>query len=159
LASFPEHLRPIAKPKTDQEYYNDLPGKIPPDLVNLKIEKSPKSDKKRERLSSNLIDLESPPIDHNYVNEKPVFDLESDFKVGSSKTFSDLPDTLSNEKWFHGIISRVFAESLLKNDGDFLVRESQNTRGQFVLTGMNFGQPKHLLLIDPEGKVHSCKIF
>lgn len=36
------------------------------------------------------------------------------------------------------------------------MRESQNTRSQFVLTGMNFSkQPKHLLLIDPQGKVRT----
>lgn len=62
---------------------------------------------------------------------------------------------LSTEKWFHGSISRIHSESLLKNDGDFLVRESQNTRGQFVLTGMKSGQPKHLLLIDPDGCVRT----
>ena len=59
------------------------------------------------------------------------------------------------EKWFHGSISRPFSESLLKNDGDFLVRESQNTRGQFVLTGMKTGLAKHLLLIDPDGCVRT----
>jgi SHC-transforming protein 1 len=172
-------LRPIPKPKNDQEYYNDLPGKVPPDLVNLKIEKSPKGERKRERLSSNLIDLDTPPIDHNYVNEKSVFEACGDFDDSSSEfemrhprclsldffklstnfispsLFPDSHDSLNNEKWFHGIISRVYAESLLKNDGDFLVRESQNTRGQFVLTGMNFSQPKHLLLIDPEGRVRT----
>jgi SHC-transforming protein 1 len=62
---------------------------------------------------------------------------------------------LISEKWFHGLISRTSAESLLKNDGDFLVRESQNTRGQFVLTGMKSGQPKHLLLVDPDGCVRT----
>lgn len=62
---------------------------------------------------------------------------------------------LLSEKWFHGSVSRVFSESLLKNDGDFLVRESQNTKGQFVLTGMKSGQPKHLLLIDPDGFVRT----
>lgn len=62
---------------------------------------------------------------------------------------------LLTEKWFHGSISRPLSESLLKSDGDFLVRESQNTRGQYVLTGMKSGQAKHLLLIDPEGCVRT----
>ena len=38
-------------------------------------------------------------------------------------------------------------------DGDFLVRESQGLPGQFVLTGMQGGVRKHLLLVDPEGVV------
>lgn len=42
---------------------------------------------------------------------------------------------------------------LFFKDGDFLVRESQGSPGQYVLTGMNNGTPKHLLLIDPEGVV------
>lgn len=66
-----------------------------------------------------------------------------------------ISQSLSSEKWFHGKITRIFSESLLKNDGDFLVRESQNTHGQFVLTGLKGGQPKHLLLIDPQGCVRT----
>jgi len=42
---------------------------------------------------------------------------------------------------------------LFYKDGDFLVRESQGSPGQYVLTGMNNNTPKHLLLIDPEGVV------
>nr|CAD7440850.1 unnamed protein product [Timema bartmani] len=38
-------------------------------------------------------------------------------------------------------------------DGDFLVRESQGSPGQYVLTGMQSGIKKHLLLVDPEGVV------
>ena len=60
---------------------------------------------------------------------------------------------LNTETWFHGAISRPTAELLLKNDGDFLVRESQGKPGQYVLTGLQKTVPKHLLLIDPEGVV------
>jgi hypothetical protein len=38
-------------------------------------------------------------------------------------------------------------------DGDFLVRESQASPGQYVLTGMQSNSKKHLLLVDPEGIV------
>ena len=82
---------------------------------------------------------------------------------------------LTLEIWFHGPISRKEAEDLLKHvslnsapafdprvlielfwaaqDGDFLVRESQGSHGQYVLTGMQSGHHKHLLLVDPEGVV------
>lgn len=40
-------------------------------------------------------------------------------------------------------------------DGDFLVRESVTSPGQFVLSGLQGGQAKHLLLVDPEGKVRT----
>ena len=59
------------------------------------------------------------------------------------------------EDWYHGPITRQIAEHLLKCDGDFLVRESNGSPGQYVLTGMKSAQPKHLLLIDPEGVVRT----
>lgn len=62
---------------------------------------------------------------------------------------------LKQEVWYHGSVSRSEAESMLTKDGDFLVRESQGSPGQYVLTGMNNGTSKHLLLIDPEGVVNS----
>ncbi len=52
-------------------------------------------------------------------------------------------------------------------DGDFLVRESpavhqqgkqkkrRQTRSQFVLTGVQGGARRHLLLVDPEGAVRT----
>lgn len=60
---------------------------------------------------------------------------------------------LKNEDCYHGKLNRKAAESLLVNDGDFLVRESATSPGQYVLSGLQGGQAKHLLLVDPEGKV------
>ena len=63
----------------------------------------------------------------------------------------------------------VQVEMTLLCDGDFLVRESANSPGQYVLSGRRGGKVKHLLLIDPEGVVslytihiwrpHSTAIF
>ncbi|KAG3280899.1 SHC adaptor protein 2, transcript variant X2 [Ictidomys tridecemlineatus] len=60
-------------------------------------------------------------------------------------------EQLRQEPWYHGRMSRRAAEKLLRVDGDFLVRDSVTNPGQYVLTGMQAGQPKHLLLVDPEG--------
>ena len=60
---------------------------------------------------------------------------------------------LSKQYYYHGQIKRNDAEALLSNDGDFLVRESANKPGQFVLTGIANARPQHLLLKDREGKV------
>ncbi|XP_077174334.1 SHC-transforming protein 4 [Paroedura picta] len=62
---------------------------------------------------------------------------------------------LWNEECYHGKLTRKAAESLLVNDGDFLVRESATSPGQYVLSGLQRGLPKHLLLVDPEGKVRT----
>ena len=47
----------------------------------------------------------------------------------------------------------LFNNVWIFKDGDFLVRESQGSRGQYVLTGMQSNSKKHLLLVDPEGVV------
>uniref|UniRef100_A0A8C0F8J3 SH2 domain-containing protein n=1 Tax=Bubo bubo TaxID=30461 RepID=A0A8C0F8J3_BUBBB len=41
--------------------------------------------------------------------------------------------------WYHGKMNRKEAEKLLKVNGDFLVRESTTTPGQYVLTGLPWG--------------------
>ncbi|KAH8379232.1 hypothetical protein KR009_003758 [Drosophila setifemur] len=173
-----------------KEYYNDLPNKLPPDLpdqqqqhplqphaprvaqLNLK--------KPRDRLSSNLIDLNSPPPDQTtnklalgHFDPLQVGFFESIFldillndvkyllqatpsSAGPIRDVFDGPQCpLTAEIWFHAAISRPIAERLLQQDGDFLVRESQGKRGQYVLTGLEGKTPKHLLLIDPEGVVRT----
>jgi len=158
----------------DPEYYNDLPGKEPPGST---------SSNNYNPGSSNLIDLSteisglhSKP---EYVNTDPdnrgrhrdPFDM-SPFAVhppggGIPSPGLPLPPSqqpgmvmsqkamLAKEDWFHGPISRKDAEQLLRYDGDFLVRESQQTPGQYVLTGMQGMGRKHLLLVDPEGVVRT----
>ncbi|XP_054586066.2 SHC-transforming protein 2 isoform X3 [Nothobranchius furzeri] len=64
-------------------------------------------------------------------------------------------EQLRREPWYHSRMSRRDAEKLLVRDGDFLVRESTTNPGQYVLTGMHCGLPKHLLLVDPEGVVRT----
>ncbi|NXM23885.1 SHC2 protein, partial [Oxyruncus cristatus] len=68
-------------------------------------------------------------------------------------------EQLRREPWYHGKMSRRDAERLLQVDGDFLVRDSLTNPGQYVLTGMHSGQPKHLLLVDPEGVVRTKDVL
>lgn len=157
------------KEEYDKDYYNDLPDKLPPDLLfdnDLPQQVTQLHLKKpRHRLSSNLIDLNSPPPDHipkvdlsldansnnnSAVVVRDVFDIQP-FSLSAEVQRSQL----MTESWFHPSISRPVAEGLLKNDGDFLVRESQGKPGQYVLTGLENTTPKHLLLIDPEGIVRT----
>lgn len=140
---------------SDTEYYNDLPGKIPPQEMSDTSSNS--CDRRRDRLHSNLIDLNT-SID--YVNDdNSVIASSSRDGIFDMQCFSLSPEVqysqLLLENWYHGLISRATSEGLLRTDGDFLVRESQGSTGQYVLTGLNAGQPKHLLLIDPDGCVRT----
>uniref|UniRef100_A0A1I8QB42 SH2 domain-containing protein n=1 Tax=Stomoxys calcitrans TaxID=35570 RepID=A0A1I8QB42_STOCA len=169
----------------DKEYYNDMPNKLPPDLMNemeLQDNKQQQQStnkvaqlnlkKPRDRLSSNLIDLNSPPPDQttnkmNLCSFDPMKDSSGIVQQQQQQPpdVFDIPplslsaevqrSQLMTENWFHGSISRPIAESMLGNDGDFLVRESQGKHGQYVLTGLQGKTPKHLLLIDPEGIVRT----
>lgn len=133
MLDFPEHLRPIPKPtvtKSDQDYYNDLPGKFPPDLV-VKTEKSPTVERRRERLSSNLIDLDTPPIDHNYVNQ-----INDDFEMATSMlekfSISKLPFQISFFR-FH----RIFKQRNLVSWNHF-----ETLRRKFAQNRWRFSRPR-----------------
>ncbi|XP_012231756.1 SHC-transforming protein 1 [Linepithema humile] len=213
----PSSLHPVLNGvrEADRDYYNDLPGKVPPDigpppvpplpntastLPNLKHHQNHASRTQAQNVAAdsfsstadrqwaeteNLIDLNSDGAitsstnlnampEHNYVNDSVIAanrdnhrDPASMFDVFDMQPFSSAISDMSRlsprsqkhqlkqEIWFHGSVSRSEAESMLTRDGDFLVRESQGSPGQYVLTGMNNGTPKHLLLIDPEGVVRT----
>lgn len=64
--------------------------------------------------------------------------------------------SLENEEWYHGpYLSREDSETRLKQDGDFLVRESFFNHGQFVLSAMHNNVKRHLLLVDAMGVVRT----
>ncbi|XP_049817830.1 SHC-transforming protein 1 [Aethina tumida] len=153
----------------DKDYYNDLPGKVPPDVGPPPVPPLPTSVPPFTTLppvqTPNLIDLNSDILahdpHHDYVNDtvvtpRDVFDMQPFTRGFNNRPVeNDHLSQLQNEIWFHGPISRAEAERLLVKDGDFLVRESMNTAGQFVLSGMQDNNKKHLLLIDPEGIVRT----
>lgn len=110
------------------------------------------------------VDKPRPPAAANGNAHRDAFDMKPfDDALGvsghsgpsSSTAAPPLVEQLQCETWFHGSLSRREAERLLTRDGDFLVRESGTTPGQYVLTGQQGGQPKHLLLVDPEGVVRT----
>uniref|UniRef100_A0A665VLD5 SHC-transforming protein 1 n=1 Tax=Echeneis naucrates TaxID=173247 RepID=A0A665VLD5_ECHNA len=110
------------------------------------------------------VDKPRPPVAANGNTHRDAFDMKPfDDALGvsghggpnSATAVPPLVQQLQCETWFHGSLSRREAERLLTRDGDFLVRESGTTPGQYVLTGQQGGQPKHLLLVDPEGVVRT----
>ncbi|XP_066158651.1 SHC-transforming protein 1 isoform X2 [Euwallacea fornicatus] len=160
----------------DKDYYNDLPGKVPPDVMGpppvppLPAVVPPFTT--LPPVTPNLIDFNCDISSvegqhHDYVNDTVICNRETDvfdmqpFSQHSGPADSTIKTDVNNleqlkrEMWFHGSISRAEAERLMQRDGDFLVRESMTTPGQFVLTGMQDNNKKHLLLIDPEGVVRT----
>ena len=66
------------------------------------------------------------------------------FLITFKPTDEDVP--LYEEPWFHGTIDRKDVPTLLKNNGDYLVRESSTKPGQFVLSAWSDGQVKHFII-------------
>ncbi|XP_033927117.1 SHC-transforming protein 1 isoform X1 [Melopsittacus undulatus] len=108
----------------------------------------------------------STPTTANGSTQRDLFDMkpfEDALRVPPSvpvglppaQVVASMEEQLRREPWYHGKMNRKEAEKLLKVNGDFLVRESTTTPGQYVLTGLQGGQPKHLLLVDPEGVVRT----
>ncbi|KAM8986525.1 SHC-transforming protein 1 isoform 2-T2 [Ara ararauna] len=108
----------------------------------------------------------SAPATANGSTQRDLFDMkpfEDALRVPPSvpvglppaQVVASMEEQLRREPWYHGKMNRKEAEKLLKVNGDFLVRESTTTPGQYVLTGLQGGQPKHLLLVDPEGVVRT----
>ncbi|EGD73348.1 hypothetical protein PTSG_05060 [Salpingoeca rosetta] len=95
--------------------------------------------------------------DYDYATDMP--DYEEDFEVDVDDLMqapsAGAQRELSAEPWFHGQVSRAAADSILQYDGDFFVRESMQSRGQYILSAMHKGEKKHLLLVDPSGQVRT----
>uniref|UniRef100_A0A0K2VDS7 SHCtransforming protein 1like [Acyrthosiphon pisum] n=1 Tax=Lepeophtheirus salmonis TaxID=72036 RepID=A0A0K2VDS7_LEPSM len=160
----------------DVEYYNDLPGKKPPlepresmvsasnNLIDFNTEIGPSVKSEPEYINGDVVNASR----EEKLKVRDPFDM-SPFPANSSSLPSpvtpQLPTSCAargggsgdivSEVWFHGPISRKESEILLQKDGDFLVRESLGSPGQYVLTGMQNNSKKHLLLVDPQGIVRT----
>ncbi|VDK36957.1 unnamed protein product [Taenia asiatica] len=86
------------------------------------------------------------------AQQEPQQPLQESTKVGDGEWRSLEP---VGEPWYVGRVTRQKAESLLQYDGDFLVRASTQQPNQFVLSGMQNGKKRHLLLVNPDGQVRT----
>ncbi|MGH0179379.1 UNVERIFIED_CONTAM: hypothetical protein FKN15_001443 [Acipenser sinensis] len=69
--------------------------------------------------------------------------------LGSSSFFDVIPTSekpLGDQDWYHGAIPRIEAQELLKQQGDFLVRESHGKPGEYVLSVFSEGQRRHFII-------------
>uniref|UniRef100_A0A8C4DPX7 Tyrosine-protein kinase n=1 Tax=Dicentrarchus labrax TaxID=13489 RepID=A0A8C4DPX7_DICLA len=75
----------------------------------------------------------------DYLN--PVFPLQQFFDVIPT---SERP--LADQEWYHGAIPRTEAQELLRQQGDFLVRESHGKPGEYVLSVFSDEQRRHFII-------------
>ncbi|XP_062410417.1 tyrosine-protein kinase Fer isoform X1 [Sardina pilchardus] len=69
--------------------------------------------------------------------------------LGSSSFFDVIPTSekpLGEQEWYHGAIPRTEAQELLKQQGDFLVRESHGKPGEYVLSVFSDSQRRHFII-------------
>ncbi|XP_059570635.1 SHC-transforming protein 4 isoform X2 [Alligator mississippiensis] len=153
--------------REDHEYYNEIPGKEPPtggvSDIRMKVQTDQRANcpiqcEKQYCLTGSPRCIN---IYENYLEENKTMELP---EAGQQSTTSNMASLcvppqikqqLRSEDCYHGKLNRKAAESLLINDGDFLVRESATSPGQYVLSGLQGRQAKHLLLVDPGGKVRT----
>uniref|UniRef100_A0A8D3E306 Breast cancer anti-estrogen resistance protein 3-like n=1 Tax=Scophthalmus maximus TaxID=52904 RepID=A0A8D3E306_SCOMX len=66
-------------------------------------------------------------------------ELEEELKLST--------EDLRSHAWYHGLLSREAAESLFGRDGDFLVRDSSSSPGDYVLSCFWRNGPMHFKII------------
>ncbi|KAF6124346.1 FER tyrosine kinase [Phyllostomus discolor] len=115
-------------------------GKEPPPVINYEEDaRSVTSMERKERLSK----FES--IRHSIAGM-----IRSPKSALGSSAFCDMISTsekpLAEQEWYHGAIPRIEAQDLLKQQGDFLVRESHGKPGEYVLSVYSDGQRRHFII-------------
>ncbi|XP_061302867.1 SHC-transforming protein 4 isoform X2 [Pezoporus flaviventris] len=153
--------------REDHEYYNEIPGKEPPTGGVLDMRMKVQTDQRANcftackkhyclTCSPTFINIyENCPEENKTVELPEAVQQSATSNTAGLCVLPQIKQQLKNEDCYHGKLNRKAAESLLVNDGDFLVRESTTSPGQYVLSGLQGGQAKHLLLVDPEGKVRT----
>uniref|UniRef100_A0A8D1IMK4 Centrosomal protein 152 n=1 Tax=Sus scrofa TaxID=9823 RepID=A0A8D1IMK4_PIG len=162
------HIDGHAEEKEAHEYYNEIPGKQPPaggvSDVRVRVQATEKMAYcpiRCEKLCYLPGNSKCSSVYENCLEQGRTIEPPETVQPGataqpaSSHSLPHIKQQLRNEDCYHGKLSRKAAESLLVKDGDFLVRESATSPGQYVLSGLQGGQAKHLLLVDPEGKVRT----
>ncbi|XP_013886728.1 tyrosine-protein kinase Fer [Austrofundulus limnaeus] len=78
--------------------------------------------------------------------------IRSKAMLGSSSSqqfFEVIPTSerpLAEQEWYHGAIPRTEAQELLRQQGDFLVRESHGKPGEYVLSVFSDDQRRHFII-------------
>ncbi|KAM8893773.1 tyrosine-protein kinase Fes/Fps isoform 2-T2 [Spinachia spinachia] len=130
-----EVQRLLLKDKLDQLGSKDPPStrRLGPDCVSLSSNSSDHSPTPSKLYMSGVIN-----------NLSGLFKPKSEVPLDLN-TVQEVDRPLGQQDWYHGAIPRLEVQQLLTNDGDFLVRTSQEKQG-YVLSVQWDGCCKHFLI-------------
>ncbi|XP_038601733.1 breast cancer anti-estrogen resistance protein 3 isoform X1 [Tachyglossus aculeatus] len=105
-------------------------------LIQDVIKENPPDRWKGEKFIFRDQNMPDSPMDYvKFSRERPVMDRTPDrLKKELEEELQLSGDQLRSHAWYHGRIPRQVSESLVQRDGDFLVRDSLSSPGNFVLT-------------------------
>ncbi|XP_034293196.1 breast cancer anti-estrogen resistance protein 3 isoform X1 [Pantherophis guttatus] len=111
---------------------NQSPGPVIQGVIEEYPQKNRKSDSRPHR-DQNTMD---PALEYvKFLKEKQVMDSSPEkLKKELEEELQMSSDDLRSHAWYHGRIPRQVSESLVQRDGDFLIRDSLSSPGNFVLT-------------------------
>ncbi|XP_073200747.1 tyrosine-protein kinase Fer isoform X3 [Lepidochelys kempii] len=101
------------------------------------------------KLSAQKELLEQKVQENDGKEPPPVVNYEEDDRSVTSMFFDVISTSekpLAEQDWYHGAIPRIEAQELLKQQGDFLVRESHGKPGEYVLSVFSDGQRRHFII-------------
>nr|XP_003220102.1 PREDICTED: breast cancer anti-estrogen resistance protein 3 isoform X2 [Anolis carolinensis] len=112
-----------------------------PSIQNI-IEEYPQKNKKNDNFFSRDQNVADPTIEYvKFSKERQVMERQVTMDSSPEKLKKELEEELQmssedlrSHAWYHGRIPRQVAESLIQRDGDFLIRDSLSSPGNFVLT-------------------------
>lgn len=129
-----EVQRVLLKEKLDQLGSKDPPSALDEDTTSL----SSSSSNDRGRIQFKL------HVDGILNNLGNIFKTKTELFSGHEQ-IQEVNRPLVQQDWYHGAIPRLEVQQLLKDNGDFLVRKSQEKQG-YVLSVQGDGDCKHFLI-------------
>lgn len=75
----------------------------------------------------------------------------------SPERYKEIAKDVHKQSWFHDVLSRLDAELLVHQNGQFLIRQSPKIeyQHQFVLVAMHNDEVRHVCLVNAEGKLQT----
>ncbi|XP_056135288.1 LOW QUALITY PROTEIN: SHC-transforming protein 4-like [Lampris incognitus] len=136
-----------------RDYYNVIPGKTPPigGVQDMRLSGgADDADAGMQEVSS------SEPVslyENRCITEQTLAPSAVTSNISGQQRTAQTDSENLSEKLIQDWLGREQAESLLTCSGDFLVRESSSTTGQYVLSGMEGATVRHLLLVRTRDQV------